>query len=261
MTEYNRIVIKIGTSTLAHDTGLLNIRRVESLVKVLSDIKNSGREIIIVSSGAIGMGMGKLGLKRGFADMPTRQACAAVGQGALMHTYDMLFCDHHHNIAQVLLTRDVIDDAQRKINITNTLGRLLELGCIPIVNENDTVATEEIEFGENDILSAMVAVLIKADLLIMLTDTDGLYDSSPEDNMNARLISRVNEIDDRIRQMAGGTGSRLGSGGMTTKIEAAAYAGEFGVPTVVTNGAHPKRLYDILEGKNIGTMFQLTIDN
>ena len=257
MKKYKRIVVKIGTSTLAYDTGLLNIRSAESIVKVISDLQNSGKEFIIVSSGSIGMGRGKLRINLQDNDMPDRQACAAVGQGVLMHTYDTLFSAYSHNIAQVLLTRDVIDDEQRKVNIINTLSRLLELKCIPIINENDTVSTEEIEFGENDILSAMAAVLVQADLLIILTDIDGLYETSPKENPNAKFISKVTKINDEIKEMAGKTPGILGRGGMITKIHAAQHAGNYGIDTVILNGSKPKQIYDFMNGKEVGTIFQL----
>lgn len=253
--DAKRIVIKVGTSTLAHKTGMLNIRRVEELIKVIADLKNSGKEIVFVTSGAIGVGVGKLGLSKRPTDMPTKQACAAIGQSELMYIYDKHFSEYNHNVAQVLLTRDIIESQSRKENVTNTLSRLLDLSVIPIVNENDTVAVEEIEFGDNDTLSAIVAQLVHADLLIILSDIDGLYDCDPHVNADAKLIHEVIEIDDNILSLAGGKGSALGTGGMLTKIHAAQYCFECGIPMAILNGSKPKKLYDLLDGKPVGTVF------
>lgn len=250
-----RIVVKVGTSTLAHKTGRLNIRRIEKLCKVLSDLKNAGNEIILVSSGAIGMGVGKLGLSERPGDIPTKQAAAAVGQCELMYTYDKLFTEYSHNVAQILITAPDIENDDRKINFHNTLQRLLELGTIPIINENDTVSTEEIEIGDNDTLSAVVTANIGADILILLSYIDGLYDKDPHLNPDAHLIEYVEKIDDKIIALAGGSGSRLGTGGMITKIKAAQIATEAGCDMVIANGSNPELLYDIIEGKNIGTRF------
>ncbi len=250
-----RIVVKVGTSTLAHKTGRLNIRRIEKLCKVLSDLKNAGNEIILVSSGAIGMGVGKLGLSERPGDIPTKQAAAAVGQCELMYTYDKLFTEYSHNVAQILITAPDIENDDRKINFHNTLQRLLELGTIPIINENDTVSTEEIEIGDNDTLSAVVTANIGADILILLSDIDGLYDKDPHLNPDAHLIEYVEKIDDKIIALAGGSGSRLGTGGMITKLKAAQIATEAGCDMVIANGSNPELLYDIIEGKNIGTRF------
>lgn len=250
-----RIVVKVGTSTLAHKTGRLNIRRIEKLCKVLSDLKNAGNEIILVSSGAIGMGVGKLSLSERPGDIPTKQAAAAVGQCELMYTYDKLFTEYSHNVAQILITAPDIENDDRKINFHNTLQRLLELGTIPIINENDTVSTEEIEIGDNDTLSAVVTANIGADILILLSDIDGLYDKDPHLNPDAHLIKYVEKIDDKIIALAGGSGSRLGTGGMITKLKAAQIATEAGCDMVIANGSNPELLYDIIEGKNIGTRF------
>jgi glutamate 5-kinase len=250
-----RIVVKVGTSTLAHKTGRLNIRRIEKLCKVLSDLKNAGNEIILVSSGAIGMGVGKLSLSERPGDIPTKQAAAAVGQCELMYTYDKLFTEYSHNVAQILITAPDIENDDRKINFHNTLQRLLELGTIPIINENDTVSTEEIEIGDNDTLSAVVTANIGADILILLSDIDGLYDKDPHLNPDAHLIEYVEKIDDKIIALAGGSGSRLGTGGMITKLKAAQIATEAGCDMVIANGSNPELLYDIIEGKNIGTRF------
>lgn len=253
---YNRVVIKIGTSTLAHSTGLLNIRRVESIIKVLSDLKNAGKEIVLVSSGAVGVGAGKLSLKSKPTNLHVKQACASIGQCELMYTYDKLFSEYNHIVSQVLLTKSDVENAMRKTNIINTFESLLKMGVLPVVNENDTVSTDEIEFGDNDTLSAIVSVLVKADLLIIMTDIDGLYDKSPVDNEDAQLITVVNDINDEIRASAGGAGSKFGSGGMVTKIDAAEIAQKAGIPTIVVNGNRSKLLYDIFDNKPVGTLFQ-----
>ena len=251
-----RIVIKIGTSTLAHKTGLLNIRRVEGLCRVMSDLKNAGHELILVSSGAIGMGAGKLSLGERPTDVPTKQAAAAVGQCELMYTYDKLFSEHNHTVAQILVTGEDIGHDERRKNFHNTLYRLLELGALPIINENDTVATQEIVIGDNDTLGAVVATAIDADLLILLSDIDGLYTADPHKNADACLISAVDEITPELEAMTGGAGSSLGTGGMQTKIHAARLATENGVEMVIANGSDPDILYDIVEGKNVGTRFK-----
>ena len=250
-----RIVVKVGTSTLAHKTGRLNIRRIEELCKVLSDLKNAGNEIVLVSSGAIGMGVGKLSLEKRPEDIPTKQAAAAVGQCELMYTYDKLFTEYNHNVAQILITAPDIESESRKKNFHNTLERLLELGTLPIINENDTVSTEEIEIGDNDTLSAIVTANIGADLLILLSDIDGLYNKDPHKNPDAVLISRVDEIDESILSLAGGKGSSLGTGGMVTKLTAAQIATNAGCDMVIANGSDPTLLSDIVEGKDIGTRF------
>lgn len=250
-----RIVVKIGTSTLAHPTGHLNIRRVEQLCKVMSDIKNAGHEQVLVSSGAIGMGVGKLGLRQRPSDIPTKQAAAAVGQCELMYTYDKLFGDYHHTVAQLLITGDDTADETRHRNFTNTLNRLLELGALPILNENDTVATEEIVIGDNDTLAAIVAKSVQADLLILLSDIDGLYTADPHTHPEATLLHRITAIDDSIRQLAGVSGSTQGTGGMITKLRAAEICMSCGCDMVIANGSNPENLYDILDGKEIGTRF------
>lgn len=250
-----RIVIKIGTSTLAHPTGHLNIRRVEQLCKVMSDIKNAGHDLVLVSSGAIGMGVGKLGLRQRPTDIPTKQAAAAVGQCELMYTYDKLFGDYHHTVAQLLITGDDTADETRHRNFTNTLNRLLELGALPILNENDTVATEEIVIGDNDTLAAIVAKSVQADLLILLSDIDGLYTADPHAHPQAQLLHCITAIDDSVRQLAGVSGSTQGTGGMVTKLRAAEICMDCGCDMVIANGNRPESLYDILDGKEIGTRF------
>ena len=250
-----RITVKIGTSTLAHATGRLNIQRVEKLCKVLSDLKNAGHEIILVSSGAIGMGVGKLNLPGRPADMPGKQAAAAVGQCELMYVYDKLFAEYNHTVAQLLLTGEDIRSEQRSRNVRNTLSRLLELGALPVINENDTVSTDEIVIGDNDTLSANVASTIGADLLVLLSDIDGLYDADPHKNPNAKLIDTVERLDGRIFALAGGEGSSLGTGGMVTKLRAAKIATEAGCEMVIANGSRPEVLYDIMDGRHVGTRF------
>ena len=250
-----RIVVKIGTSTLAHSTGHLNIRRVEQLCKVMSDIKNAGHEVILVSSGAIGMGVGKLGLRQRPQDIPTKQAAAAVGQCELMYIYDKLFSEYHHTVAQLLITNDNMVHETRHQNFTNTLNRLLELGALPIINENDTVATEEIVIGDNDTLAAKVAQTANADLLILLSDIDGLYTADPHSDPDAKLIHVVEELTPELMEIAGGSGSALGTGGMITKVMAASIAAKAKINTVVINGEDPYILYDLFDGKQVGTLF------
>ena len=250
-----RIVIKVGTSTLAHGTGLLNIKRVEEMCKVISDLKNAGHEIVLVSSGAIGMGLGKVGIMRRTEDISTLQAGAAIGQCELMYVYDKLFGEYNHTVAQILMTGAyvAIDDYGKNLN--NTLFRLLELGVIPIVNENDTVTTDEIVIGDNDTLGALIAERVKADMLIILSDIDGLYTSNPSVDPNAVRLEVIEEITDEIEALAGDKGSHLGTGGMITKIKAARMATENGIDMVIANGKDPEVLYDILEGGGVCTRF------
>ncbi len=250
-----RIVVKVGTSTLAHETGRLNIRRVEELCRILSDLKNCGHEVILVSSGAIGMGVGKLALKERPRDIPTKQAAAAVGQCELMYTYDRLFQEYNHTVAQLLLTGEDLRADDRYHNFQNTMRRLLELGVLPIINENDTIATEEIKVGDNDTLSAMVAVSIRADRLILLSDIDGLYTADPHKDPNAKLIPQVCELTPQIMELGGGEGSALGTGGMKTKLHAAEICMQDGCEMVILNGATPALLYDLFDGKDVGTRF------
>ena len=232
-----RIVVKVGTSTLAHPTGRLNIQRMEKLCKVLSDLKNMGHEIILVSSGAIAMGFGKLNLSERPKDVPTKQASAAVGQCELMYIYDKLFTEYNHTVAQLLITApDIEEGGVRKQNFHNTLARLLELGALPVINENDTISTEEFGIGDNDTLSAIVAVTIQADLLILLSDIDGLFDGDPRKNPDAKLIDTVEKIDEHIISLGGGSGSNLGTGGMATKLRAAQMATAAGCEMVIANG-------------------------
>ena len=250
-----KIVIKIGTSTLAYPSGHLNIRRVEELCKIISDIKNAGNQVIVVSSGAIAMGVGKLGLQERPKDIPTKQAAAAVGQGELMYIYDKLFGEFNQTVAQLLITGEDVENENRHNNFSNTLCRLMELGAIPIINENDTVATKEIVIGDNDTLAAIVAQSVKADKLILLSDIDGLYTADPHKDPSAKLIQVAHEIDDKILSLAGGSGSNLGTGGMVTKLEAAKICLGCGCDMIIANGNNPTNLYDIVDGKSVGTTF------
>lgn len=250
-----RIIIKIGTSTLAHSSGHLNIRRVEELCKVISDIKNAGNQVIVVSSGAIGMGVGKLGLRERPSDIPTKQAAAAVGQCELMYIYDKLFGEYNHTVAQLLITGEDVENDTRHTNFSNTLARLMELGVIPIINENDTVATKEIVIGDNDTLAAIVAQSVKADKLVLLSDINGLYTADPHVDPNAKLISRIHKIDDKVLALAGVSKSNLGTGGMVTKLEAAKICLSCGCDMIITNGNDPQNLYAIVDGVAVGTTF------
>lgn len=256
ISERKRIVVKVGTSTLTHRTGRLNIRRVEQLVKTLADLQNAGHEVILVSSGAIGLGMGKLGLMDRPKDTPGKQACAAVGQCELMYLYDNLFSEYSITVAQLLLTKYILLEDRRK-NVENALERLISQGVIPVVNENDTVAIDELELemGENDSLAAVVATIANADLLIIMSDIDGLYDSDPRQNPDAKMIPVVREIREDIHAVAGGAGTKFGTGGMATKIHAVEIAYESDIDVVLMNGQHPKKLYELFEDKPVGTLF------
>lgn len=256
LRDSHRIVVKVGTSTLTHNTGHLNLRRIETLVKVLSDMKNHGIQIILVSSGAVSAGMAKVGFGRIPASTEEKQAMAAIGQSELMKMYDRFFSDYGHTVAQILMTKDVVGDPVRRSAAENTFNRLLEMKCIPIVNENDSVSTDELtKFGGNDILSAYVAKLCNADVLLNLSDIDGLYDSDPRANPSARLIDRVEEIDDSVYAIAGGAGSDRGTGGMIAKLNAAKIVTECGIPMFILNGHDPEILYTLLDGGHIGTYF------
>ena len=256
VSKKKRIVLKLGTSTLTHKTGKLNIRRMTNLVRILSDLHNEGRELLLVSSGAVGMGVGKLNLSERPKDTPSKQAAAAVGQCELMHIYDDMFAKYNVTVAQILLTRATLTN-ERLPHVQNTIGRLLEMGVIPIVNENDTVAIDELELeiGENDSLSATVAAAVGADLLVILSDINGLYSADPRTNADAQVIREVHKIDEHIEQMAGGAGSALGSGGMATKIGAAELCMDANIPMLVANGDKQGLLYDIVDGKQVGTLF------
>lgn len=252
--EKKRIVVKVGTSTLTHKTGKTNIARISDLVNVLADLHNIGHEIILVSSGAIAIGTSRLGLKRKPDTIMGKQAAAAVGQGELMFLYDKFFGEYDVVVSQLLFTYDALENSDNKEHLTNTFNQLLEYGSIPVVNENDSVSIEELLNGDNDCLSATVAELIGADMLILLTDTDGLYDGNPSENPEARLIDIVEEITEEIEAFAGGAGKR-GTGGFMTKVKAAKIATSAGIPVVVMNGADPKKIYDVLNGENVGTKF------
>lgn len=250
-----RIVVKVGTSTLSHPTGRLNIRHVEMLVKVLSDLKNAGHEIILVSSGAIGMGVGRLNLPGRPEDIPTKQAAAAVGQCALMDTYDRLFSQFNHTVAQILLTGEDIDHEDRRTNFENTVNRLLTLGVLPVINENDSVATAEIKVGDNDTLAAIVACSVQAELLVLLSDIDGLFSADPRTDPTAERIPIVEKVTPELETMAAGAGTSLGTGGMATKLHAAKLVMANSCDMVIANGSRPECLYDILDGEDIGTRF------
>ncbi|MBQ3928953.1 MAG: glutamate 5-kinase [Clostridia bacterium] len=256
--QTRRIVVKVGTSTLTYENGRVNLRRMEMLCKVLSDLHNSGKQVILVSSGAIGIGVGKLKLPERPTETRYKQAVAAVGQCEIMFLYDKFFGEYNSSVAQILLTRNIVNNDHSRQNVVNTFQTLLEMGIIPIVNENDTVAIDELvgsNFGDNDNLSAIVADLVGADLLVILTDIDGLYDRDPRKNPDAVKIPIVTHIDDHIREMAGGSGSNRGTGGMATKITAASAATAAGINCCVMSGNDPKNLYKLIEGEPIGTLF------
>lgn len=250
-----RLVVKVGTSILTHPSGKLNLERLERVVRELADQVNAGRQVILVTSGAVGAGMGRLGLKEKPRTLPEKQAAAAVGQGILMHMYEKLFAEYGIIVAQILLTRDDLADRRRYLNARHTLGTLLRLGVLPIINENDTVAVEEIRVGDNDTLSALVAGLVDADILILLTDSEGLYTSDPQTCSEAKLIPIVEEITPEIEALAGGTGSTWSTGGMITKIQAARLATSFGIPVVIASGFFPGQVASILRGEEVGTLF------
>ena len=255
VSKNKRIVVKVGTSTLTYDTGKINLRRINDLARVLSDLRNEGYEVILVSSGAIGVAMGKLGFTEKPSDTKVKQSLAAVGQCELMALYDRMFSEYHNTVAQILLTRSDIEIEKRKQHTKDTFNTLLKMGIIPIVNENDTVSVEEIEIGDNDTLSAIVATVVDADLLVLFSDIDGLYDSDPRANEKARLISRVEDIAN-VEKNAGGVGSNVGTGVMVTKIEAAKIANGAYISMLITNGKNIDSLYDIISGKEVGTLFK-----
>ncbi len=256
-----RIVVKVGTSTLTHPSGSLDLRSMEYLVRVLSDLSGAGHEIILVTSGAIAVGTARLGLAERPKELRMKQASAAVGQCRMMHLYDKLFTEYNRTMAQILLTGDDVDDPGRAAHLRSTFSTLLELDVIPVVNENDSVSSAEIEtghhkvLGDNDTLSAIVASLCQANLLVLLSDIDGLYSADPRSNPDAALLHRVDALTPEILEMAGGAGTWRGTGGMATKLSAAKIAMEAGCDMVITNGAHPENLYGILEGQDIGTRF------
>ena len=250
-----RTVIKIGSSTLTYSNGCVNIRRIEALCKIISDMMNSGCEVILVSSGAIATGVGKLNLREKPKDIAGKQAMAAIGQCELMYLYDKEFSLYNHTVAQILLTAPDLDSPDRHKKFENTIEKLLEYGALPIINENDTVATEEIEFGDNDTLAARVAASVGANLLVLMSDIDGLYTADPHKNPDARLIPAVYEIDEKIEAISGGAGSALGTGGMVTKIKAAKIAMAAGCDMIIANGSSPELLYNVIDKKDFGTRF------
>ncbi len=250
-----RIVIKVGTSSLTYQTGKINIKKLESLVRVISDLRNCGIEVVLVSSGAVGAGVGKLNLAEKPSDIRAKQALAAIGQATLVSIYDKFFSEYGHSTAQVLLTKFILDDAERYQNTKNTFETMFEYGVIPIVNENDVISTYELEFGDNDTLSAYIAELVEAEMLIILSDIDGLFDANPAENPDAELIPVVEELNEEIYSLAGGAGSRRGTGGMITKLKAAEIVLPKGIDMIIANGARPEKIYDIFEGKSVGTLF------
>lgn len=253
-----RIVVKVGTSTLAYgESGKLNLYRIEHLIREIADLHNSGKEIILVSSGAIAAGIGKMGLKSKPETIPENQALAAVGQGVLMHIYEKFFAEYGQTMGQILLTKDNASDEHARENSRNSLSALLRMGAIPVINENDAVAVDEIKIGDNDNLSAMVAVLMDAELLVILTDIDGLYDGNPKVDANAKLIHEVFEIDEKVERMAGGAGTKLGTGGMFTKIQAAKLATRNKITTLILSGKEVGNLRRVLSGERIGTIFSV----
>ncbi len=255
IAQAKRLVVKVGTSTLTYETGKINIRRMVKLCSVLADLHNSGIDVVLVTSGAIGVGVGKLGLSERPKDIPGRQAAATVGQCELMFMYDKFFGENGVKTGQLLITKSDIENDKRRENLENTFEKLFEYGAVPIVNENDSVATEEIVYGDNDSLSAIVARLIKAQGLIILSDIDGLFDDNPNENPDAQLIPVVREITDEIKSLCGGAGTNRGTGGMVTKIHAAEITTEAGIPAVVMNGTQPQDIYKLIDGHNIGTIF------
>ena len=254
--EAKRIVVKVGSSTLTYENGKLNLQRIEKMCRVLSDLKNTGREVVLVSSGAVSAGIGKLNLERRPSSVEEKQALAAVGQGVLMMIYERFFGDYGHPVAQILLTKDTVTNDTARTNAENTFATLFKMGCIPIVNENDTVAFDEIKFGDNDTLSAYVSVIAKADLLINMSDTDGFYDSDPRTNPNAKMLKRIEKVDESLFECADGAGSARGTGGMTSKLHAAEIACGSGIPMMIVSGEDFSILSDILnEGVLHGSYF------
>ena len=256
-----RLVVKVGTSTLTYENGKTNIRRMSKLAEVLTDVLNAGTEVVLVSSGAIGVGVQKLGLSEKPASTKGKQAAASVGQSELMFMYDKLFGEYNQNISQLLLTSEDIDNEKRRNNLLGTFEKLFEFGVIPIVNENDSTTTDEIEFGDNDTLSALTARLVGADMLIILSDINGLYNKDPNRFEDAVIIHEVKEITEDVYQMAGGAGSRMGTGGMVTKLNAAKIATRSGMDMVIMNGSDPTEIYKVLDGESVGTVFKANSQN
>ena len=261
-SKYKRVVIKIGSSSLTHsETGKLNFVKIEHLVRELSDLHNQGIDVCLVSSGAIAVGRAAMGIKERPSDISTKQACAAVGQAKLMMVYQKLFAEYNQTAGQVLMTKNTMVNPVSRENAKNTFDELFHLRVIPVVNENDTVAIDELELevGENDSLAANVATIANADLLVIMSDIDGLYDKDPHVHENANLIPEVGEITDDIRSLAGGAGSALGTGGMATKIKAVEIAHAADIDVVLMNGKNPHKLYDLFEDKPVGTLFAKTL--
>ena len=255
LRDKKKIVVKIGTSSLTHSNGQINFERIEKLTMVLSDLRKSGRNVILVTSGAIAVGASRIGLTERPTKLAEKQALAAIGQAVLIKIYDDAFSKYSQISAQVLLTKDGVMNPIRRYNAKNTLNTLMNMQIIPIINENDTVSTDEIEFGDNDTLSAHVASLTDADLLIILSDIDGLYNGDPRKDANATIISKVNEITTEIEEVAGSTTSAFAKGGMATKISAAKICNKAGIDMIIAKGEDPAILFDVLEGKDIGTLF------
>lgn len=255
LSEKKRVVIKIGTSSLTFPNGRLNLRRIEHVTNVIAELQKQGRQVVLVSSGAIAVGVGKLGMKKRPNTIPGKQAMAAIGQAILAKMYCKFFDNHNINVGQILITSDVITNAEKHQNAENTFAKLLEVGAVPIVNENDTVSTDEIEIGDNDTLSAMVASICKADLLIILSDIDGFFDKDPRKNPDAKRISVITDVNDKVSDAAGSAGSAFGTGGMATKISAVKICHKDNIDTIIANGDKPEILYDIFEGKDVGTLF------
>lgn len=256
VTDAQCIVIKVGTSTLTYENGKLNIRRIAKLTSVIADLCNSGRQVVLVTSGAIAVGVGKLGLGSRPSETSSRQALSTVGQCELMSVYDRFFLENGYNIGQMLITKEDVDDKTRKTNLINTFSKMFDYGVIPVINENDCVAVDEVVYGDNDTLSAVVAKLVGADLLIILTDAQGLYDKDPSASKDAKLIPVVKNITPEHVNAAGGAGSKRGTGGMVTKLHAAQIATDAGIDTVVMNGEYPQKIYKLLDGASIGTLFE-----
>ena len=255
MSSKDRIVVKIGTSSLSFPNGKTNYTRLENLAMVLSDLMSCGKEIVLVSSGAIGVGAGRLNMEGPPDNLVARQALAAIGQVELIRIYQKFFYEYNQMVAQVLLTPEGLDDESRFTNAQNTLNQLISMKILPVVNENDTVSTFEIQFGDNDTLSAKVATMINADLLIILSDIDGLYSSDPKQDPDARIMTEVHEISEEIERSASGAGSSFSKGGMATKITAVKICREKGIDTVIINGSDPKNILKVISGAEIGTLF------
>ena len=256
LKDFKRIVVKVGTTSLTYSNGKFNLKKIDTLSKMLTDLTNRGMEVVLVSSGAIAIGAEKLGLAERPRDVIGKQAASAVGQALLMQLYEKLFSEYNQKVAQILITKPVFDAEIKRRNASNTINRLLEMGVIPIVNENDTIATDEFnEFSDNDTLSSYVAALIESDLLIILSDIDGMYTADPNKDKDAKMIDTIPEINDDIYALAGDSASQRGTGGMVTKVKAADYLSKKNVSMVIASGENPDIVYDILDGKNVGTLF------